>query len=79
MRSADTFEDHLATPIIIHREMDESAFRYELARMNARASATAEFAAGQLDLEDYLEVLADCGVDIDTALADWSRGISYMG
>lgn len=79
MISADTFEDHLATPIIIHAGMGESEFRYELARMRARTSATAEFAAGQLDLEDYLEVLADCGIDIDTALADWSRGISYMG
>jgi hypothetical protein len=46
--------------------------------MNARASATAEFVTGDLDLEDYLEVLADCGIDIDTALADWSSGISYM-
>jgi hypothetical protein len=78
MNSADTFEDHLATPILIHSEMDESAFRYELARMKARESATAEFVRGELDAEDYFEVLADCGIDIDTALADWSRGISYM-
>lgn len=75
---ADTFDNYLATPIIILPGMGESEFEYELARMKARASATAEYVAGLLDLEDYLEVLADCGIDIDTALADWSRGLSYM-
>jgi hypothetical protein len=74
----NTFADYLATPIILSQGMTESDFRYELERMNARASATAEFVTGDLDLEDYLEVLADCGIDIDTALADWSSGISYM-
>jgi hypothetical protein len=75
---ADTFEDQLATPILIHAGMDESALRQELVKMRVRASATADFVRGELDTEDFLEVLADCGIDIDTALADWSRGQSYM-
>ncbi len=74
---SDTFEEFLATPIIIQPGMNEADFQYELVKMNARASATAEFVRGELEPEDYFEVLADCGINIDTALADWSSGISY--
>lgn len=76
---SDNFLTHLATPMIIHADMNESEFKYEFARMQARQAATAEFVSGELDPEDFFEVLADSGVCVDTALRDWSRGLSYMG
>jgi hypothetical protein len=79
MSHADTFEQHLATPIIIHPEMDEAGFLYELARMQVREAATAEFVAGRLEVADYLDVLDDSGVDVDDALKTWSSGLSYLG
>jgi hypothetical protein len=78
MTYADTFERHLATPIIIHAEMDEAGFLYELARMRVRESATSEFVAGRLEVADYLDILDDSGVDVDAALTNWSSGLSYM-
>ena len=70
--------EFLATPLIIHAEMDESAFRYELARMQARQAATAEFVAGEIEVDDYFDMLQESGVDVDDALKSWSSGQSYM-
>jgi hypothetical protein len=79
MRVADTFEQHLATPMIVHAEMDEAAFAYEFARMQLRSQATSDFVAGCLDLSDYLDILDDSGIDIDDATNTWNKGLSYMG
>jgi hypothetical protein len=70
--------EFLATPLIIHAEMDESAFRYELARMQARQAATAEFVAGEIEVDDFFDMLQDSGVNVDNALKSWSSGQSYM-
>ena len=70
--------EFLATPLIIHAEMDESAFRYELARMQAREAATAEFVAGEIEVDDYLDELQEYGIDVDDALKVWGSGQSYM-
>lgn len=70
--------DFLATPLIIHAEMDEAAFRYELARMRVRQAATAEFVAGEIEVDDFLDALQDSGIDVDDALKTWSSGRSYM-
>ena len=78
MNNANIFEQHLAAPLIIHADMDESAFRCEFARMQVRAAATADFVAGELDLDDYLDTIEDSGVDIDDALETWNSGQSYM-
>jgi hypothetical protein len=78
MMQSDSFENHLATPLIIHAEMDESAFLYEFARMQTREAATADFVAGNLELSDYLDVLNDQGIDIDDAWKTWNTGQSYM-
>jgi hypothetical protein len=70
--------EFLATPLIIHAEMDESAFRYELARMQARQAATAEFVAGEIEVDDFFDMLQESGVNVDNALKSWSSGQSYM-
>lgn len=70
--------EFLATPLIIHAEMDESAFRYELARMQARQAATAEFVAGEIEVDDFFDMLQESGIDVDDALKSWSSGQSYM-
>jgi hypothetical protein len=56
--------EFLATPLIIHAEMDESAFRYELARMQARQAATAEFVAGEIEVDDFFDMLQESGVNV---------------
>jgi hypothetical protein len=70
--------EFLATPLIIHTEMDEAAFQYELARMRVREAATAEFVAGEIEVDDFLDALQDSGIDVDDALKTWSSGQSYM-
>lgn len=75
---ADTFEQCLATPMIVHAEMDEAGFAFELARMRVRSTATSDFVAGRLEVADYLDILDDSGVDVDTALSTWSQGLSYL-
>ena len=69
--------EFLATPLIIHTEMDEAAFQYELARMLVREAATAEFVAGEIEVDDFLDALQDSGIDVDDALKTWSSGRSY--
>jgi hypothetical protein len=78
MIQSDGFELHLATPLIIHPEMDEAAFAYEFARMQVREAATVDFVAGEMDLSDYLDVLDDQGIDIDNAWSTWNSGQSYL-
>jgi hypothetical protein len=70
--------DFLSTPLIIHAEMDEAAFQYELARMRVREAATAEFVAGEIEVDDFLDALQDSGIDVDDALKTWGSGQSYM-
>jgi hypothetical protein len=70
---------HLATPLIITPEMSESEFRYEFEKMMMRSTATAEFVAGRIDPEDFVEALDAGGVHIDAALKDWSYGLTFMG
>jgi hypothetical protein len=78
MTLSDTFSDHLATPLIIHAEMDEAAFQLEFARMQIREAATADFVAGELELSDYLDTLDSSGVDVDEAWNHWMSGQSFM-
>jgi hypothetical protein len=78
MSNSDTFADFLATPLIIHSEMDEAGFLYELARMRTREAATADFVAGKLEVSDYLDILDDSGIDIDAASQTWNSGQSYL-
>jgi hypothetical protein len=75
----NSFENFLATPIVIYPEMDETEFAYEFRRMIGRADATAAFVDGEIDEEDWFEILAENGTSIDDALCDWAEGISYMG
>lgn len=70
---------HLATPIIVTPEMSGAEFEYEFERMMMRSTATAEFVAGRIDTEDFIEALYDGGVHIDAALRDWSHGMTFMG
>jgi hypothetical protein len=78
MNNPGTFQDFLATPLIIHSEMDEAEFLYEFARMQIREAATAEFVAGSLEVSDYLDILDDSGIDIDAASKTWNSGQSYL-
>jgi hypothetical protein len=72
-------EDYFATPIIIYPQMDEAEFAYELKLMKVREAATREFIAGDLDVEDWIEILDQSGTDVDAAVTDWDDGICYMG
>lgn len=69
---------HLATPFIITAQMDEDEFKYEFAKMMLRSTATEEFVAGRIDESDFLETLAECGEDIDAALAGWESGRTLL-
>jgi hypothetical protein len=77
--SHSDLELSLATPIIIHKHMDDAELQYELELMQLRSKATSEFVAGRLEYEDFLDALETCGTDIDAALKTWSSGLSYLG
>lgn len=79
MSLIDSFATHLATPMIVHANMNDSELAYEFARMQLRQTATEEFVAGKLDPEDFFEALAEGGMCVDTVLRDWSNGTSYLG
>jgi hypothetical protein len=70
---------HLATPAIITAEMSEAEIQIEFEKMLLRSTATAEFVQGNIDVEDFVEALDAGGVHIDTALRDWSHGMTFMG
>jgi hypothetical protein len=74
-----SFADFLATPIIISPDMSESDFAIEFAQMRLRQQAAQEFCDGEIDVVDFLDILDNCGVQVDTAVSDWSKGISYIG
>ena len=68
-----------ATPIIISPDMDESEFAHEFRLMTIRSNAAAELVTGQITIDDYLDTLAECDVDVDDALDCWTSGGSLMG
>jgi hypothetical protein len=59
--------------------MDESEFAYEFGLMMIRSKAAAALVAGEIRIDDYLDTLAECEVDVDEALECWGDGYSLMG
>jgi hypothetical protein len=68
----------LATPMIITADMTPAEFAVEFAKMQLRAAATADFLDGEIGADDWLDVLDECGIDVGTAVRDWTNGISYL-
>ncbi len=68
-----------ATPIIITKGMDESEFEHEFRLMMNRSKASSLFISGDISVDDYLDTLAECEIDVDDALDCWTRGYSLMG
>jgi hypothetical protein len=68
----------LSTPLTIVPDMSLVDLELEVNLMLIREMATAEFLAGTIDGYDWLDTLAECGYDVDTAVRDWTNGASYM-
>jgi hypothetical protein len=68
----------LAVPIIVTAEMTEADFAVELAAMQLRSAATADFIDGEIDAGEWLDVLDGCGIEVASAVRDWTDGINYM-
>lgn len=79
MSEFDRITELTATPIIITSEMDESEFAHEFGLMMTRSQAAADLVSGEISIDDYLDTIAECGVDIDDALDCWTSGYSLMG
>jgi hypothetical protein len=67
-----------ATPIIITAEMDDAQFEYEFGLMQIRARAAADLIVGHISIDDYLDTLAECDVDVDEALECWTSDSVLM-
>lgn len=67
-----------ATPIIITNQMDEAELAYEYDLMLIRSQATADLIHGKITIDDYLDTIAECEIDVDEALDCWSSGGSMM-
>jgi hypothetical protein len=78
MSQFDKLTELTATPIIITSNMDESEFAYEFGLMMIRSQAAKNLIAGAIQIDDYLDTLAECEVDIDDALDCWSSGCSLI-
>jgi hypothetical protein len=78
MSEFDRITELTATPIIITAEMDESEFAHEFRLMQTRSQAAAALVAGEIRIDDYLDTLAECEVDVDEALGCWTNGYSLM-
>jgi hypothetical protein len=63
-----------ATPIIITPDMGEEEIRAEWELMLIRSYAAADFNQGKISVDDYLDTLAECGVDVDGVLDTWEYG-----
>jgi hypothetical protein len=79
MSGFDRITELTATPIIITANMDESEFAHEFGLMMTRSQAAAALVAGEIRIDDYLDTIAECGVDVDEALDCWTEGYSLMG
>jgi hypothetical protein len=79
MSEFDRLTELTATPIIITSEMDESELEYEFLLMMTRSEAAAALINGEIRIDDYLDTLAECEIDVDDALDCWASGYSLMG
>jgi len=68
----------LSTPLVIVPDMSLIDLEREVNLMLLREMATAEFIDGTIDAYDWLDTLAECEYDVDTAVRDWTNGCSYM-
>jgi hypothetical protein len=79
MSEIDRLTSLIATPIIITNHMDDEEFAYEFELMKIRSQAAADFIHGEITVDDYLDTLAECEIDVDDALECWTEGGSLMG
>lgn len=63
-----------ATPMIITPDMGEAEIATEFNLMLSRSQAAADFTQGKISIDDYLDTLAECGVDVDGVLDTWEYG-----
>jgi hypothetical protein len=68
----------LSTPLVIVPDMSLADLGREVDLMLLRSMATAEFLEGTIDAYDWLDTLAECEYDVDTAIRDWTNGVNYM-
>jgi hypothetical protein len=61
-----------STPMIITADMDAAELEYEFELMMTRSAAAASLIYGQISIDDYLDTIAECGVDVDEALEEWT-------
>lgn len=72
------FALQLAVPIILTSDMSASDFAAEFRAMRLREMATQEFCDGTMDAGEWLDILDECGVEVESAVKDWGDGISYL-
>lgn len=60
-----------ATPAIWYPDQSTSDWQTAITQMLARSFATADMVAGRLDIETYLDLLADQGLDVNDLVAGW--------
>lgn len=78
MNEIDSLTSLTATPIIITNNMSDEELEYEYELMKVRSQAAKELIEGQITVDDYLDTLAECEVNVDDALDCWVSGGSLM-
>jgi hypothetical protein len=64
--------------MIITKHMDDDELAHEFDLMMIRSQAAADLIHGEITIDDYLDTLAECEVDVDHALECWGEGGSLM-
>jgi len=67
-----------ATPIVITSDFDVAQFEYEFRLMQTRSKAASDLIHGHISIDDYLDTLAECEVDVDAALECWTSDPALM-
>jgi hypothetical protein len=68
----------MATPIILEHGMSSDEIQSEWINLQVRATATAEFIAGQIGQDEWEQVLDATGVDVIQLDKDWKAGLVYL-
>lgn len=67
-----------ATPIVITNDFDIAQFSFEFELMQIRSNAAADLIHGNISIDDYLDTLAECSIDVDAALECWTSDPALM-
>jgi hypothetical protein len=79
MNSVESILSLTETPMIITNQMSDDELEHEFTLMRIRGKAQEALIHGRITVDDFLDTIAECEIDVDDALEHWTNPDALAG